>query len=703
MHKILSFILFLFHFSVQLQAQNWESLPGPGGGMVRQFAVEGNDLYVLTTGGVYLSTNQGATWRLIKGTRELSYYAKQLQVQSHILYILLGNKLYRGNDQGIAWKNVLESGKDLMEGDNILGMFVSGNVLTVFGNYSIYYADNQGNSWSKAQTPPAYFMQSFSAATSILSDLFVNYESWILVSRDHGRSWQNLFVTAYYLGDVEAVNTRLYSFYKGYPRLIRSFDGGINWDVLESDSIKIDPYYRFFKQRLTGVGDTLYLWTVFSCFHGGVNIFRSTDEGEHWRKMACEGINRNVTNDIKAVQGQILVGGFEGLDRSTDGGNTFHYMPAEGMNATCVSRIFQTANGRWWAQTYQGIFSSDDNGSTWDFRLEGKAESSCDAEGQIFTTEKRMFTTDMFMYMLRLRMSEDGGNTWLEVPGGNSWSPTFFTTKNAVWKNSEDHLYRMNDGENAFTEVSIPIKKYYHISAFDTTLLLYDNNSHYYSKDNGDTWQAFLSEPNVPHNPGFVDNEAYYISKRSAKGGIYRYNFATSQWSDFYPQIGNDTLKKTDAFSMLFSAHGLRFYIVNGKGVYYAEEKNEEKLAPLQPGNQFPNVIALAINNSGNELWAGTWGQGIYRLPIQWQNNSEKPQFSLYPNPSFGRLNLSSNIFLTEKPRLKVFDSSGRAVYDEVLAPGQNWQWHFELPSGLYFLQVITEEGSCVLKWVVSR
>ncbi|MGC8654760.1 MAG: T9SS type A sorting domain-containing protein, partial [Candidatus Kryptoniota bacterium] len=113
------------------------------------------------------------------------------------------------------------------------------------------------------------------------------------------------------------------------------------------------------------------------------------------------------------------------------------------------------------------------------------------------------------------------------------------------------------------------------------------------------------------------------------------------------------------------------------------------------------NVFALAI--SGTNIFAGTYGSGVWRRPLSEMISSIKrindglpAHFSLnqnYPNPFNPATNISFSIPSKSFVSLKVFDALGREVatlLSEELPPGMySQQWNAQgFPSGVYFYRL---------------
>jgi len=695
----------LFTFGQTLQ-KTWENLPGPDGGAVLQFETDGNRLYALTYGGIYGSQNDGETWVLLEGSRNVADFGAQLEVEAGVFYVLKGNGvLLRSLNNGATWKAVLQAPYPIdAPGGRPKGMMAIGDTLLVISALAIYRSANQGNTWQESLVPPFYFSQQFKSFARVGTDIFVAYDWTILKSTDGGQRWNTNFTAGYRFADMEAVDSVLYALYDGYPRLIRSTDHGLHWDKIDTDTIFFWPYYDETKDWLTGTGDQLFYASDYWCVHGGVQMFHSFNKGGDWHKSPRAGINFHYLNDLKALKPHLLAGTEQGVFRSGDNAATFQPYH-HGMNGTWVYALSQLSTGSWWAETGQGIFSSGDDGQSWELRLPGALEAPCNGwDNQILFTKKRIIRKE-YDLSYHVWVSEDVGDTWQEIPPTKPyWSPTILASDTILWLEEDNRLYKMADSEADFTEVLLP--KQGNLGEMITggnKISLFIDHDNYLSDDQGLTW--ILMELSTPGGlqPGwhlYMDEQALFSINFQSEGAILTYNFHEKVWKPYFPMIDGDTLNNWE-FQFLKTAGGIRWISVRDRGLYYSSIQEPEILYPFSPHFPFKTPSALAFDLSGQEMWVGTNGAGIFKTKFQY-NTEEDPsfRFGIYPNPSFGQSTLTAPTFITEKIFLRVFDTAGKLMKEQTLPPGQSWDIQLNLPAGMYLWQITAPEGVYTLKWL---
>jgi photosystem II stability/assembly factor-like uncharacterized protein len=116
----------------------------PGNPDVRCFAVSGNNLFAGTSGGVYLTTNNGADWE--QRSSGLSGDVRSLVVSGTNLFAgTWGPGIYFSSDNGLNWTQV-NSG---LTHTNVTSFAVSGtNVIAGTYGGGVYFTTNNGANWT---------------------------------------------------------------------------------------------------------------------------------------------------------------------------------------------------------------------------------------------------------------------------------------------------------------------------------------------------------------------------------------------------------------------------------------------------------------------------------------------------------------------------------------------------------------------------
>ena len=219
-----------------------------------------------------------------------------------------------------------------------------------------------------------------------------------------------------------------------------------------------------------------------------VGLFRSTDAGATWRKVALDG--RDAMNLARVSATRWWAAGHNVLMRSSDGGATWRSVSPPGLPGLDVHgfAVDPSTTGRLWAAVAgQGLYRSDDDGAT--FR-----EASRDVGGAVMALavlpDGRLLAGDM---QRGLVTTADDGHSWqaglreglMGLAVNPADSGTLLATGAAI--------FRSTDGGASFTRVletpngsgpvafapSLPTRAY--VVGLDRVL--------YRSDDTGATWQ----------------------------------------------------------------------------------------------------------------------------------------------------------------------------------------------------------------------
>lgn len=696
----------------------WQRLPGPFGGHVQQFARDGNDLYTLTWGGIYKSSDNGVNWNLLENAGLPATYNYAAKWYSRLLHVDAGkmvmlsrdNTLLFSGDGGGSWKTVFDVFQSGGKPNEVLtGCFIAGDTLFASTTHALYRSPNAGVSWEKVPDPDYYGTLQVVAK---IKNAFVGRRGYsIQVSTDGGWQWNNVFTIGPLFAAVATIDTTIFGMYSSYARLIRSYDLGINWEKFDTDTIRYSQDYNGSPGWLSGIAQDLYFATDSDCFP---RLFHSPDRGKTWFNTNPEALREKPLRDMYCTKDGLLAGSINGVYRSVDHGNSFTTSHT-GMNAAWIDDLFQMPDGKWWAAARQGVFRSANQGQTWE-EVFHTPSGICIDTRRLPRTTKRMFYPGQ--YNCHPITSDDNGNTWLPLPPWphTDW-PQYFcphvaTTTNAAWFNGYGGpVYRWRDSDPAPTPYNMPfVNNVSELSAADGMLYLSGDQKAFISPDEGVNWQEVPPLQVWNGNPEFgyyfsMDRHAMFRTGGMLGDSIFMFDYADNAWRPYFPidAVTGDTFDRYD-IRMLRYAGGVRWMGITGRGLYYASLQEPDRWYPYQPA--LPAVSPLSIHLAGNEIWAGTAEAGIFRTPLQLRMpENAAPQFSLYPNPGSGEtLQLSSDQFFAEALLLRVFDAAGRLVREQTLPPGKNWTLDLSaLSTGVYLLQFNADKYLPVMKWIRQR
>jgi uncharacterized protein (TIGR03437 family) len=451
----------------------WEKLGTTGLTNQRVWALasSGANLFAGTEGGVFLSTDGGATWSA--RNNGMTYSVIQALAVD-------GGKMYAGTRQGTAATNEVWVSEDLAQnwrklGNGLAADFPAGSVnriyeLAVAGGRLFAAGTNgvslfEGAKWSTVYKG-SVVSDFFSLAASGTSLYAGSAYQGIARSLDGGASWGlvNTGLNGCQVYTVYKENGVLYAGTNYGAQISR--DEGQTWTQTESALV---PFYSFFSFdskvyvgtnngvyatsnqgqtwtrlsaglpagntfRLVAVGNVLYANVVSGTTTGGV--YRSTDGGQNW-VAANTGLSTLFVFDL-ATNGTTLFAAVNGggVFRSTDGAQSWTAVNngLPGLTAVALAVINNTVVV---AMTGQTIYRSTDNGQSWTrpdsgnlvtgspWFLESRGGNLYASAGQAYgvlrsTDEGRswQYVNAGFDARWAVRLFADGGRLYAGTPNG---------------------------------------------------------------------------------------------------------------------------------------------------------------------------------------------------------------------------------------------------------------------------------------------
>lgn len=633
------------------------------------------------TGGVWRSTNAGKNWSKFPFTEFLSLGVSDIQISPSnpkVVYVATGDLDGSASSQnyyGIGIIKTTNAGADWtvtkvthqLEDRKLFGkMFVSPtneNVVVATSNSGILKTTDGGETWTNKQVgffidlefkpnnPNVLYASTYSVAYSSGS-------TDIYKSTDMGDTWKKMHTilntarTAIevtpanpdriYALCVEANNFRFHSIWI-------SEDQGENWDVnftSETGGMNLFGWSSNGKDMTRGqahydLGFAVSPLDQKEIFVGGVNIWKSKNDGYNWTIMAHWSGNGapNVHadhHDLKySTDGSKIYSAHDGgIDVSTNGGTSWTYL-ADGMSITQYYKIGITD-----ADPSLIIGGSQDNGSSmyksskWIHVLAGDgmacAIDSKDAKrlyGSIYNGDfyRSQNGGDSFDRMINQGQTNESG-AWVAPIALDPQKPNvIYVGYNNVWRSTT------YGSSGSFVNIS---KSFISSASSLQNIVVSPTNSDYVyatnyqtlwrTTDGGTTWSSlFTSDAAITGIAvSYEDPAVFYFTKSGFMRGnkVWKY--------DGTKQINlSGNLPNVPANCIVFQKNSpQRAYIGTDIGVFYSDYGSNI----WEPyGSGLPNVIVndLKINNTSKKLVAGTWGRGVWDAPIL-ECNLPKPDIS---------------------------------------------------------------------------
>jgi ligand-binding sensor domain-containing protein len=513
---------------------------------VVSLTTEGATVYAATTGGVYVSNDNGATWASA-GLRHT--LISILAVSNGTILAGTDTSMLRSTDNGASWTTVMTgkyihtivaNGSTLFAGTSYVVTVIFFGMQNLTGTQGVFMSTDDGASWSSTGlTGPQVYSLAFMGNT-----LFAGTDyGQVFLSTDNGGTWTGTHtdLTIYPL-HLAVYGTNLFAgtWQNG---VFLSTNNGSSW-----------------KSVNTGLGDTL----VSSLLVNGNNLFAgtssggvflSTNDGASWTADNA-GLTNSSVNALLA-DGTNLFAGTRGGGAflSTNAGT--NWMPiTSGMTSSDV-RSLALSDVNLYAGTYgTGVFRSTNHGTTWTHLDSGLTSTKVYA---LATFGPRVFagTWDGLYH------SNDNGDFW--TPG--IWSPASQIYSVAVSNGGRVYCgtlygvyYSLNFADN-WHPTNFPNTIANGLATSEENLYAGTNyNGIFLSTDIGTTWSAIDS--------GLTGSATYCFAMSGTNifagtsSGVILSTNRGATWKDV-----SDGLPNTEVRSLAVSATNL-FAGTNGRSVF---------------------------------------------------------------------------------------------------------------------------------------
>jgi photosystem II stability/assembly factor-like uncharacterized protein len=375
----------------------WKAVPGLDGQSIRAFAQAPSDPRILFAGtleGVFRSNDAGSSWNLISppGSKEI-HEVESLAVDpqdANILYAGTWHLPWKTVDGGKNWVNIKRGVIDDSDVFSILVDPGQSNVVYASACSGIYKSENAGELFKKIEGIPATARRTrvLRQDPVHLETVYAGTTEGLYKTVDGGKTFQRVTGPDLIVNDVFVDP-------KNPDRVLLATDRG---GVLSSKdaAANFEPSNSGFSARKveallvdSGNPSRLLAGVVNDKAYGGA--FLSTDGGAKWKQIA-EGLDgRDVFALAQAADGTVLAGTNSGifvLDADAPGWKPRNIIAStvakptpevvRGKHVTIdkrgkapvrelSSRVFAVdlSGDAWLASTSSGLFTSKDNGATW--------------------------------------------------------------------------------------------------------------------------------------------------------------------------------------------------------------------------------------------------------------------------------------------------------------------------------------------------
>jgi photosystem II stability/assembly factor-like uncharacterized protein len=678
----------------------WVQASGPFVGRINCFAASGTNLFVGTDGGVFLSTDSGTSWTAVNnGLTDTSVYA--LAVGGTNLFARTDSGTFLSTNNGTNWTRAFTPFRYFFQmvqlGTNLFAVADTNVLRRPFLHGPVYQSTDNGLNWTAVDGGLSNRHVSALAisGTSLFAANPVSFDScYIFASTDSGASWTEVgscipsAIVSLVATSDGTLLAETYQYGLVHPsRLLLSTNGGVDWT--QAKVFETTPAWNL------AVSDTtLFVWTSDS-------VFLSTDNGTSW--TGNPGPSYHALTCISVFGTKLLAGTYDGVFQLSNNSKTWTRVGIglQGQDIWPLAECRHQAGGTiFFAGTQTGVFLSTDNGTDWT-----ASNTPFENFSQVVYLSDRPFGAGLFAGTYGgggVCLSTDNGASWtpvntgmpLAIPDdsthGYAWVTALAVSGTNLFAGTEGGhgVYRSNMG-TTWTAVNTGLRdrrgdstSYYRVSTLaviDSYIFAGTPDGVFLSTNNGTSWvPANQGLPKGPCDTSYTipiecvavsganlfAGSTYSCPDGGFMGGVFLSTDKGASWTE----VGSGLPSPLPPYDLALAASASNIFAAMGENIYLSTN-NGKSWTAVSSGLPNINVQSLAV--SATHLFAGTWGEGVWRRPLSEmitgvEGRSELPtQFTVhqnYPNPFNPSTTIKYELPRSSVVRLCVYDILGREV-----------------------------------------
>ena len=485
-----------------------------------------NHVFVSTVDGIFRTTNSGNNWiKTSNGLENVNVYSIKINSLNHI-FAGAYEGIYVSTNNGGNW-NQVNTGID---GLHVYSVGISKSDVIIVNYYQPYRwpqfgegirSSDNGVTWNIFNIDTSWF-NIFDCAFDQDDKFFASTSKGLFKSEDFGANWTQIN-SNYFINPLEFDSNNI--LFAGSNGVFKSIDSGLSW-IEKSEGLFHHAEIRYMAVNTDNQIFAGYMQTMFS----------STNNGNNWIKCLDNNFE-GYLNSLAINSSKYIFAGYSGLLgsgilKSTNTGNSWIDI-RDTLFTSDIICVAINSSDKIFAGTFNGIYFSTDNGTTWLFQhiIAGHWISSI-----AFNSKSYIYATDVSDILMR---SMDNGNTWTQLNtelGSTFITSLFIDLNDFIYIGTEDgDIYRStNEGESWIKRTTA-----HHVHCFVANSKNYIfaatwGGGVFISTDNGGNWvqnNSGLAEWNVYSL--VINSENYLFS--GIKYGVYRSTSPTDENNLYSP------------------------------------------------------------------------------------------------------------------------------------------------------------------------
>ncbi|MBI1760638.1 MAG: hypothetical protein HYR56_04295 [Acidobacteria bacterium] len=541
--------------------QSWKATRGNRAFRVNTFAAFNGTLFAGGSGApIFVSTDGGESWEFQVTPIGAAVY-DFVESGGKFYAATLGNGVWRMGANPYLWEKTGTTG---LTNQGVYSLASSGNNLfAATDGGGVYRSTDGGATWTAVNNGLAFLRIRNLAVDGMklyASTAFgANATNEVSVSEDNGQTWKKLgngiaadFPAGFTNGVYELAPLGGKLFAAGTSGVLM-FDG-TKWTQVQGGS----PTVSFFS--IAASGNTLYAGAWFD------GVSRSTDGGVTWAKSNT-GLTGRFTNTVHKDNGVLYAGVNDGIFTSRDEGQTW----TRGAIANIPGIVcFLSYDGKVYAGainvsvgTSAGVYVSSDQGATWTRASNGLGAGSV---WRIINAGNTLYAAVLGSGVFR---STDGGANWTAANNGlgtlSVWD-IVAQGNNLFIGTTTQGVYRSNDGGQTWMAArnGLPTgATVFSVITVGNTLLAGVNGQPVYrSEDNGQSWTRATGDISISGFTLYAYNGVAYAACDGGIGVLRSFDEGRT-WQPF-----NAGFDARFVLSQGFHGNGNALYVASFNGIY---------------------------------------------------------------------------------------------------------------------------------------
>jgi photosystem II stability/assembly factor-like uncharacterized protein len=447
-------------------------------------------------------------------------------------------------------------------------------------------------------------------------------------------------------------------------------------------------------------------------FVGGVNIWKSNNEGQNWSLSAHWTGNGAPYVHADIHQMKYSPHNNNSVWAATDGGianslnnGMFWTEKHDGLNIGQIYRLGASATN-----SKKIITGWQDNGSNFFSNTSWKKVYGGDGMECIidYNDNNTMYAS---LYYGQIKRSVDGGFNWTGITDNindyGAWVTPYVqdpNTPNTLYAGFRNIWKTTNKG-NSWSKISTFTKQLTYVAvAPSNSNVIYATSSSkvYVTQNGGSSWTDISGNSGAgnntyiaihPTNPNRV-----WITKAGFYDGskVYYSDNAGATWQNVSSNLPN-----LPANTIVYEKNSPeRLYVGTDVGVYVKDSTSSDWYAY---STNLPNVIVneLEIHYPTNSLRAATYGRGLWESPLAGKNNSinsaefDNIKVNIYPNPAEDFINIEINSTENFDVNYAIYNKLGKLILqgDKKIFNTANININ-SLSEGIYIIKLQSDKWS---------